>query len=128
MDQQPLDFNRLPADLSPIERRVAQILQRHRGEEHRIARTDLVALSGLSDRQLRELIARLIVDRHLPLAASSKSGGGYYWMARLDEVLGEMRKLHSYAVDLHRREGALKRIGRERFNARGDLFEVTDGV
>jgi len=129
MDQQPLNFDQqLPGDLAPTERQVALVLSRHRGEENRISRADLVALVDLSDRQLREMIAHLIIKRHLPLAASSKSGGGYYWMLTLDEVLGEMRKLHSYAMDLHRREGALKRIGRERFNARGDLFEDDHGL
>jgi hypothetical protein len=61
------------------------------------------------------------------LAASSKSGGGYYWMARLDEVLGEMRSCTATPSTYTGARRAQAHRPRTVQRARRSI-EVTDGV
>ena len=111
----------LPPDLVGDARRVAEILVERRGAKQSATRFELVTITGLSDRIVRDIIARLIVDWRLPIGSAPK--GGYYWITDPNELLRQAASLRAYIRQLSRRETALRRIA-QKLGA-GDLFERT---
>jgi len=91
---------------APIERRIADLLQvNHRGRERALARRALVAATGISDREVRVVIASLVTTHGCPIGASPT--GGYYWIDDPEELRKESVALTKKIGSLARRVRAL---------------------
>jgi hypothetical protein len=64
--------------------------------------------TGLSDRAVREEIARLVNDEHVPVVTAPTPGGSVYLATAPEELDRVIRTAHSRAVANLRRERAYK--------------------
>lgn len=79
------------------EKRLAELLIRHKGEENAISSQEIADILRIKDgpgtRQTRELIKKVITKYWLPVGANEK---GYYWITSAEE-------LERYLTNLRRR-------------------------
>ena len=95
-----------------MKEKIWQILQDHRGRNNPITSTGLGRMLGVDDREVRELIGRLIREGHLICAVSSDPMG-YFVPENLGEVEAYEKTLQARALKILAR---LKHISRERAN------------
>lgn len=60
-----------------------------KGKVNAISRSDLVALTGISDRTIREIIKKLIKDGNIILSSSKSKG---YWISNNDDEIKDFLK------------------------------------
>lgn len=89
--------------------RVADILREHRGRQNAISRSALCERTGTSDRELRQIVAFLVVEQHFPIM-SSPGTNGYWWEDDPDVIEKAAGTLKDYIGDLSKRETALRKI------------------
>lgn len=73
--------------MSDLNARILAELQRHVGKASAISSTELMAAVGVKDnRQVRDAIHQLRVGGHGEICSISRSPGGFYLAATLDEL------------------------------------------
>lgn len=68
------------------------------GAENALSRRDLVAITGLTDREVRRVVARER-KRGLPIVTNTERGGGYYLPEGPEELARFIRSLRHRAVE-----------------------------
>jgi len=120
--QTSLDFEALPAGLSPKELQVALVLRNNHDKNHPVSRMKLRVLTSLPDRDVRRIIANLVNEHHLPIGSTTRpKHSGYFWITTRDELEVEAKKLASYIIDIAKRKRALEKIALDQFGS-ADLF------
>lgn len=101
---------------------VFDVVRRREGRDQAVARADLVARTGLSDRACRDAIASLVTAHGYPIGSSPR--GGYYWITDPAELRREAARLGRYVANIARRMRAL--VGSDaakRILGQTDLFQ-----
>jgi hypothetical protein len=81
----------------------------------------LAALTGLSDRAVREEIARLVNEEHVPIVTAPTPGGSVYLATTPEELDHVIQTARSRAMANLRRARAY-RLCRERLSWSNELF------
>jgi len=101
--------------LSEREQRVLDCIPS--GHRNAVRRRDLALLTGMGDREVREIIYDLVVRRELPIGSSTdRTGGGYFLIQDKEDLEVATRHLLPRAKAIYRRSKALEKIAQERFN------------
>lgn len=110
--------------LSPREQLIYNLIPP--GHRQTITKAQLAKLSGLSEREAREIIYDLIVKHGLPIGSSTEpSGGGYFIILDEEDLEVATRHLMPRARAIIRRSRALEKIAQEKFSRQLKL--VMDG-
>ena len=94
------------------------------GKENAVKRSTLCALTGMSDRKVREMIERERCQGYV--IANCQDGNGYYQTNDLDEVIRQFRQEHRRALSIHKRQAPLRKIIRAsgyRIDQNGKIFK-----
>lgn len=87
------------------------------GHRQAITKAQLAKLSGMSEREAREIIYGLIVKHGLPIGSSTEpTGGGYFLIQDEDDLEVATRHLLPRARAILRRSRALEKIAEEKFS------------
>lgn len=87
------------------------------GHRQAITKAQLAKLSGLSEREAREIIYGLIVKHGLPIGSSTEpTGGGYFIIQDEADLEVATRHLIPRARAIIRRSRALEKIAQEKFS------------
>ena len=99
--------------LSEMEQRVAAIIRR-RGREDPVAAADIVAMTGIADRSVRNIVRDLVIEHGLPIGSQCASDkNGFYWISDAMELKA--------AADRHVRFGIMNIVrGRRLFRYHRD--------
>lgn len=105
--------------LDPAEARVLAILRCRRGRALAIAAADLAALAGIpggtarraSPREIQEIIHRLRVEHHIPIASAAGKPNGYYMPETPEEIEQFCHELRAKALGSLQAMAAVKRVG-----------------
>ena len=95
-------------NLEPTERDIVEFLfEYHRGIEHAISNKRLAEAMRLEERNLREIIAKLITIDHIPIGSCSVNHSGIFFCSNDEdfkiahnELIGRMKKLSRRAKGL----------------------------
>ena len=102
-------------------RMILSLLRRH----YSLSRSDLVTLTGVTDRAIRAAIAELVIDG-FPITSGSAGAPGYRLVETREELEKEIRILGSYIRSIFKRLRGLQ-AARTRYGSDGilqiDLFE-----
>ena len=101
-------------NLTQDERNILWILKQHTGESHAITYHNLALRVNMSDRDLRETVADMIVVKHLPIGTSSLSG--YYLLEKKDECIHCGKEAWSRSTKLRARARAYIEIKKKYFS------------
>ncbi len=90
---------------------IYRALMAHQGKKNAIRKRDLVEITGLPERQLREIIASLILIFHVPIGSSySAKHGGYYIIRTYEEAQEVYEILKAHAISILRHAAVVKRV------------------
>ncbi len=93
------------------------------GHKQAIRKAALARLSGLTERDVREIIYDLIVHRGVPIGSSTEpDSGGYFIIQGEDDLEVATRHLIPRAQAIYRRARALEKIAERRFNRQLSLL------
>lgn len=95
-------------DLSPDERAVRAVLERHRGRARAIGLDVIAGIVGVSERTVQEVVAHLIERHHCPIGSAVKRPMGYFLIENDDELAESVSQLVHRLTALARRIAALK--------------------
>lgn len=88
-----------------------------KGHQQAITKARLAKLSGLSEREAREIIYGLVVKHGLPIGSSTEpTGGGYFLIQDEEDLEVATRHLLPRARAIIRRTRALEKIAEEKFS------------
>jgi len=77
----------------------------------------LAELTGLSEREAREIIYHLVVEHGLPIGSSTEPGaGGYFIIKTAEDMVIATRHLKPRAVKIFKRARALEKIAQSMFD------------
>jgi transcription initiation factor IIE alpha subunit len=100
--------------LSPREQIVLDLLPF--GHKKAIHKRKLAELTGMSEREVREIIYNLVVNRGLPIGSCTEPySGGYFLIQDLVDLEVATRHLKPRAKAIFRRARALEKIARDKF-------------
>jgi hypothetical protein len=91
-------------NLTLAERNILWVLKKHTGERNAITYKTLADRLNVSDRDLRETVADMIVKKHLPIGTSSHHG--YYLLEEKDECIHCGKEAWSRSTKLRERARA----------------------
>ncbi|MDA8235941.1 hypothetical protein [Desulfotomaculum nigrificans] len=87
------------------------------GHRQAITKVQLAKLSGLSEREAREIIYSLVVKHGLPIGSCTEpTGGGYFVIQDEADLAVATRHLLPRAKAIIRRTRALEKIAQEKFS------------
>jgi hypothetical protein len=86
--------------MSDEERRVAQILERHKGRENPIARKEIEKLTGFDERTVKAAIEGLRKTHDWLIGALRQQGGGYFVCVDAQDMVTAMKPYFAQAVDM----------------------------
>ncbi|KJS12748.1 MAG: DNA replication protein [Peptococcaceae bacterium BRH_c8a] len=93
------------------------------GHKQAIRKAILARLSGLTERDVREIIYDLVVHRGIPIGSSTESdSGGYFIIQGEDDLEVATRHLIPRAQAIFRRARALEKIAQHRFSRQLSLL------
>lgn len=96
------------------------------GHRQAITKAQLAKLSGMFEREARDIIYGLIVKHGLPIGSSTEpTGGGYFIIQDEEDLEVATRHLMPRARAIIRRSRALEKIAQEKFSRQLKL--VMDG-
>lgn len=96
------------------------------GHQQAISKAELAKLSGMSEREAREIIFGLIVKHGLPIGSSTEpTSGGYFTIQNEEDLEVACRHLIPRAKAIILRSRALEKIAQEKFSR--ELRLVVDG-
>ncbi len=73
-------------ELSEMEQRVAAAIRRHDGTDP-VAAADIVAVTGLSDRAVRNIVRDLVIEHGLPIGSCCACDRpGFFWISDPEEL------------------------------------------
>lgn len=98
-------------ELSDEERAVIDALwPDHVGAAHALARAELAKATEIPDRDLRDTLAALTINRRVPIIGAMRPPYGYYIAGTLDELRAAEEVFDSYIESLAVRRAAIRRI------------------
>jgi len=87
------------------------------GNQQAIHKRRLAELTGLGEREAREIIYRLVVVHGLPIGSSTEPGaGGYFMIKSVADMEKATRHLKPRAVKIFKRARALEKIAQTMFD------------
>ncbi|WP_035106737.1 hypothetical protein [Desulfovirgula thermocuniculi] len=102
------------AGLSERERVVLECLPA--GHKRAIHKRKLAELAGMSEREVREIIYSLVVNRGVPVGSCTEPhSGGYFLIQDEEDLEVATRHLKPRAAAIFRRARALEKIAGDRF-------------
>jgi len=97
--------------MTPWQETIYRALSAHQGKQNAISKRDLVKITHLPERQLREIIASLILIFHVPVGSSySGKNGGYYIIRTADEAQEVYELLKHHAISILKHAAVVKRV------------------
>lgn len=101
--------------LTPKEQLILSLIPT--GHRQPVTKVQLAKLSGLSEREAREIIYGLVVKHGLPIGSSTEpTGGGYFIIQDEGDLEVATRHLLPRARAIIRRSRALEKIAQEKFS------------
>lgn len=94
--------------LSPDERLVLMELQRHRGRGRAVGLEIVAGVTGMSERLVQQIVARLIEQHGMPIGSAVKKPMGYFLIETEEELAESLSQLVHRLTALARRIAALK--------------------
>lgn len=94
--------------LSSDELAVFAEVRRHRGRARAVGLEIVAGLTGLSERKVQELVARLIEQHGVPIGSAVKHPMGYFLIETEEELAESLSQLVHRITALARRIAALK--------------------
>ena len=88
-------------DNKQLKDRIKEIMASHKGQGNPISRLLLGSMTGLEDRQLRELIAEIRQTERIPIISTYKALGGYFWAITAQEIDFGIGKAKKYFVSFN---------------------------
>ncbi|KAF1086159.1 hypothetical protein SPSYN_00900 [Sporotomaculum syntrophicum] len=87
------------------------------GSKQAIHKRRLAELTGLSEREAREIIYHLVVEHGLPIGSSTEPGaGGYFIITSAEDMEIATRHLKPRAAKIFKRARALEKLAQQMFN------------
>ncbi len=102
-----LDMN---LDLDRDEQAVMKILRKHRGRESAVKVNRIVQLTGINERQVRDIVKHLIHEHRVPVGSSTKKPYGYYWIETADEAFENYEALRRRGISVLARAAKVKGV------------------
>lgn len=99
------EVERLPVGL----RRLAELIRNHDVSRPAGAQ-EMAFLCKTNVRGIAASVRELVMRHRLPIGSTRGSPAGYYWIRSREELDGACAMYHETAMELLRREAALKRI------------------
>lgn len=85
---------------------IHEIIKSHHGKESAISAAEIVALTGIGDRKMRDIVKTLVEDHGIPIGSCP---AGFFIAVTEKEILGVFRTYLSWAFSLLKRASAFKR-------------------
>lgn len=86
------------------------------GHRNAIGKRELALLAGMSEREVREIIYSLVVNRGVPVGSCTEPhNGGYFLIQDEEDLEVATRHLKPRAAAIFRRARALEKIAGDRF-------------
>jgi transcription initiation factor IIE alpha subunit len=86
------------------------------GHKKAVHKRKLAELTGMSEREVREIIYNLVVNRGLPIGSCTEPhSGGYFLIQDLADLEVATRHLKPRAKAIFRRARVLEKIARDKF-------------
>ncbi len=102
-----LDMN---LDLDRDEQAVMKILRKHRGRQSAVKVDRIVQLTGINERQVRDIVRHLIHEHRAPVGSSTQKPYGYYWIVSGEEAEATVKALERRGISVLTRAADIKRI------------------
>jgi len=97
------------------ELKILNILYGHKGRNKPITVGKLVVLTGISEREVRQIVKNLLEIHHYPVASSVNPPYGYYLITDPEEAKQCLGQYYSRAKEVLKRANILNEVVREKF-------------
>jgi hypothetical protein len=104
-----------------LERRILEILQNHQGKDKAIRVEDLRRQIMASDRKIRSVIAKLVTERHVPIASTVHPPYGFYLITTAEEAKECLAQYWSRVEEMAKRAKILADVVKEQFGVEVQL-------
>ena len=115
--------------MEQLEDRILEILQAHQGQARAIRVDDLHRMTAASTRKIRAIIARLVTERHAPIASTVHPPYGFYLITNAQEAKECLAQYWSRVEKVARRAKILAEVVKEQFGVEIQLelkFDAED--
>ncbi len=115
--------------MQPLEQRLLDILQHHRGKERAITVSELQRWVPISTRKIRATIARLVTERRVPVASTVHPPYGFFLITSAEEAKECLAQYWSRVQEVAKRAKILADVVQEQFGVETQLeldFDAED--
>jgi hypothetical protein len=95
--------------------RILNILYEHKGRNKPITVGKIVVLTGISEREVRQIVKNLLEIHHYPIASSVNPPYGYYLITDPEEAEQCLGQYYARAKEVLKRANILNEVVREKF-------------
>lgn len=95
-------------------RALLAVLSDHQGEDQAVTVSELQQRLGTSSRKIRRTVARLVTDRHIPIASTVHPPYGFYRITDAAEARACLDQYRARIRSLGRRAKSLQRVMEQR--------------
>ncbi len=107
--------------MEPLERRILEILQHHRGRDQAITVSDLQRLVPISTRKIRATIATLVTERRVPIASTVHPPYGFFLITTAEEAKECLAQYWSRVEEVAKRAKILADVVHDQFGINTQL-------
>jgi hypothetical protein len=97
------------------ELKILKILYEHKGRSKPITVGKLVVLTGISEREVRQIVKNLLEIHHYPIASSVNPPYGYYLITDPKEAEQCLGQYYARAKEVLKRANILNEVVKEKF-------------
>jgi len=82
----------------------------HIGRAQAISQGALAEATGIAERELRDILASIIIAHRVPIGSATSPPPGYYVIATTDEAAETYRMLRGYGISILTRAAVIRRV------------------